>query len=113
MKDELIPLHDILREIDILESIRARSTLEVFEASAVDTRAASYAILIISEAVRRVPDDWLREYKDVPWHAVRAIGNKLRHEYQRVSPVILWDVIDLHADGLRIAIDDMIAKRTA
>jgi uncharacterized protein with HEPN domain len=113
MQDELIPLHDILREIAVLQSIRTRSTLEAFKASAVDTRAASYSILVISEAVRRVPDDWLRDYEDIPWHAVRTIGNKLRHEYQRVSPIILWDVMDVHADALRRAIEDMIVKRSS
>jgi len=107
MKDALIPLHDVLREIDFLQSIRNRETFESFKSSGSDVRAASYAVLVISEAVRRIPDDWLAEHPDIPWHAVRTIGNKLRHEYQRVSEVILWGIIAEHTDTLKAAIEAM------
>lgn len=107
MKDELIPLHDILTEIAFLHSVRDRATLETFKASSADLRAA-YSIMIISEAVRRISDDWLAGHPEVPWHAIRAIGNKLRHEYQRVSESILWGIITTHSDVLKPAIADMI-----
>ncbi len=85
MKDTLIPLHDILREIEFLNSLRDRTTFESFKSSSTDVRAASYSILIISEAARRIPDEWIAEFPNTPWHAIRAIGNELRHEYQRIS----------------------------
>ena len=55
MKSGIIALRDILREIEFLHSIRDRQTYENFKVSATDVRAASYSIMIISEAVRRVP----------------------------------------------------------
>ena len=97
MKDALIPLHDILKEIEFLHSIRDRATFDQFKASSSDVRAASYSIMVISEAVRRIPQDWLDEQPATTWHAIRAIGNKLRHEYQRISDIILWGVITTHA----------------
>jgi uncharacterized protein with HEPN domain len=112
MKDELIPLHDILTEIAFLHSLCARSTFDSFKASAADVRAASYSIMVISEAVRRIPGDWLSAHPDVPWHAIRAIGNKLRHEYQRVSDVILWGIISSHGEILEAAVDRMLAERS-
>jgi uncharacterized protein with HEPN domain len=110
MKEDLIPLHDILQEIAFLHSIRDRSTFEEFKANSADVRAAAYAILVISEAVRRIPEPWLAEYPETPWHAIRTIGNKLRHEYQRVSDIILWGIIARHAAELKATIDDMLAK---
>jgi uncharacterized protein with HEPN domain len=112
MKDELIALHDILAEIAFLESVRDRSTFETFRASSLDVRAASYSIMVISEAVRRIPDAWLSHHPDVPWHAIRTIGNKLRHEYQRVSDIILWGIISTHAGVLKAAIAEMLAARS-
>lgn len=110
MKDALIPLHDILREIAFLQSIRDRESFESFKASSADVRAASYSVLVISEAVRRIPDDWTAEHPKTPWHAIRTIGNKLRHEYQRVSEVILWGIITEHAATLKATIEAMLAK---
>ncbi|KAB2912596.1 MAG: DUF86 domain-containing protein [Hyphomicrobiaceae bacterium] len=110
MKDDLIPLRDILKEIEFLHSIRDRSTFEAFKSNSADVRAASYSIMVISEAVRRIPDDWLAAYPGTPWHAIRTIGNKLRHEYQRVSDVILWGIISSQADQLKATIEDMLAK---
>jgi uncharacterized protein with HEPN domain len=110
MKDDLIPLYDILKEIEFLHSVRDRTTFEGFRASAADVRAASYSIMVISEAVRRIPDDWLAAYPHTPWHAIRAIGNKRRHEYQRVSEVILWGIIATHAAGSKATVEAMLAK---
>lgn len=112
MKDELIPLHDILKEIAFLHSIRGRTTFERFRSSPADVRAASYSILVISEAARRIPDSWLADYPETPWHAVRAIGNKLRHEYQGISETLVWGIVSRHADGLKSAIEDMLAKHS-
>jgi len=111
MKDKLIALHDILNEISFLQSIRLRHNFETFKESSTDVRAASYSIMIISEAVRRVPEAWLAEHPETPWHAIRAIGNKLRHEYQRVSEFILWDIISGSSDRLESAIKMILEKQ--
>ena len=97
MKDARIPLRDMLKEIEFLHSVRDRHTFENFKASSSDVWAASFSILVISEAVRRIPDQWSAAYPDTPWHAIRTIGNKLRHEYQHISEIILWGIISIHA----------------
>ncbi len=110
MKNDLIPLHDILEEIAFLHSIRDRTDFAGFKASPTDVRAACYAILVISEAVRRIQEAWLDEHPETPWHAIRTIGNKLRHEYQLVSEVIVWGVISTHAAILKTTVEAMLAK---
>lgn len=112
MKDALIPLHDILKEIEFLHSIRDRTTFDAFKVNSADVRAASYSIMVISEAVRRIPDDWLAAHPETPWHAIRTIGNKLRHEYQRVSDVILWGILTTHADTLKATIEKLLAEHS-
>ena len=47
-----------------------------------------------------------------PWHAIRGIGNKLRHEYQKISEIILWKIIAIHSDGLKATIDEMIVRHS-
>ncbi len=110
MKVLVARLNDILTEIDFLETLRARSDFASFRSSSGDVRAAAYSILIISEAVRAIPDDHFSNHPDIPWHAIRAIGNKLRHKYQRVSEVILWGIIDDQTAPLKAAIAEMISQ---
>lgn len=110
MKDEAIPLRDILKECEFLQEVRARSTLESFQLASADVRAVAYSVIVISEAVRRLPDQWLNEYPDTPWAAIRAIGNKLRHEYHRVSDIILWGIVATHAPTLRATVQQMLEK---
>jgi uncharacterized protein with HEPN domain len=50
-----------------LHEIAARMTLQVFRSDPITRRAAAYAIQTISEAVRRIPDDWLADFPSEPW----------------------------------------------
>ena len=46
---------------------------------------------IISEASRHIPLDVKARYPEVPWPDVAAIGNILRHVYDRVDLRVLWE----------------------
>jgi uncharacterized protein with HEPN domain len=80
-KDPVVAIRDCLSEIAILHEIAARMTLAGFQRDPIARRAAAYAIQTISEAVRRIPDAWLADYSTEPWAQIRAIGNRIRHEY--------------------------------
>ena len=68
----------------------ARITLQSFRNDPIARRAAAYAIQTISEAVRRIPDDWLADFPTEPWSQIRQIGNRIRHEYFAVDDAIRW-----------------------
>jgi len=55
----------------------------------------------------------LGRHPGVPWHKVRAIGNVLRHEYHRIAPKVIWDVIAVELDPLEAALIAEFAKRPA
>jgi uncharacterized protein with HEPN domain len=59
----------------------------------------------VSEAVRHIPDAERVKHKDVPWRNIITIGNKLRHEYQRVDPDIIWEIAQVHLPALRPVIE--------
>jgi uncharacterized protein with HEPN domain len=88
-KDPVVAIRDCLSEIAILHEIAARMTLAGFHRDPIARRAAAYAIQTISEAVRRIPDAWLADYPTEPWAQIRAIGNRIRHEYYRLDDAIL------------------------
>src|SRR6266540_7448179 len=92
-KDPTVAVWDCLAEIAVLHEIAARVTLETFKSDPIVRRAAAYAIQLISEAVRRLPDDWLADFPTEPWGQIKGIGNRIRHEYFRLDDAILWEVI--------------------
>ena len=91
--DPVIAIRDVLREIEFLESQADMMDFAQFEKSAQAVRAAAYSVQIISEAVRHVPEEWLADYPEQPWQQILGIGNKIRHEYFRLSDAILWQVM--------------------
>lgn len=48
---------------------------------------------VLSEASRRIPHGLKTGEPDVDWTGLASLGNVLRHEYQRVDPVLLWTLL--------------------
>ena len=109
-KDPTIAVRDCLTEIAILREIAARMTLQSFTNDPIARRAAAYSIQTISEAVRRIPDDWLGDFPTEPWSQIRQIGNRIRHEYFAVDDAILWEIMTTDLPGLESVMESMLAR---
>jgi len=109
-KDPIIAIRDCLSEIAILHDLAGRMTLATLRTDPVARRAAAYAIQTISEAVRRIPDAWLADYPSEPWAQIRAIGNRIRHEYYRLDDAILWQIMTVDAASLKTVMETMLAR---
>lgn len=83
----------IKHELDWMIDRYAGMDYASFEKSIPDVRAVERGLLIISEAVKTLPPEMLLPYAHVDWRAVRSIGNVLRHEYERVVPSRLWEIL--------------------
>ena len=70
--------------------------------------ATERLILNISEATRRIPESEKVKAPDVPWQALADIGNRLRHDYDAVDPVIIRGILEgPHLGQLAAALDKM------
>jgi uncharacterized protein with HEPN domain len=63
---------------------------------------------IISEAARHIPEDYRALTPDLPWRRIAAIGNLLRHEYQRADCAAIWNIVIDHLPQLAEAIGRLI-----
>jgi uncharacterized protein with HEPN domain len=88
-------------------------TLESFKSDPIAKHAAAYAIQIISEAVRQIPDDWLADYPTEPWAQIKGIGNRIRHEYFRLDDTILWQVITLDSHALKTVMQALLERHAS
>jgi uncharacterized protein with HEPN domain len=68
-------------------------------------RTVERAVQIISEAVRTLPREIMARYPEVEWPKIAGIGNILRHEYERVDPMIMWDIATITSTRLEALSD--------
>jgi uncharacterized protein with HEPN domain len=101
-------LQDILDSIAIVSDAIVGHDLASFTRDRVLRLAVERAIEIVSEAVRHIPQERRDAYPDMPWRNIMAIGNKLRHEYHRIDPDIIWEIAHKHLNELRPVIEEII-----
>lgn len=80
-----------------------------FERAWVIQRAVERGLEIISEASRHLPATAQAAHPEVPWRQVAGIGNILRHDYQRVEPRLIWNLLDAHLPVLEGAVSAILA----
>lgn len=109
-RDPLIAVRDVLGEIKVLQGIAQRMTLVSFKADPIASHATAYAVRIISEAVRHIPDHWLAEHPTEPWAHIKGIGNRIRHEYFRLDDAILWEIITTRGHDLKTVMQALLDR---
>jgi uncharacterized protein with HEPN domain len=72
--------------------------------------AVERCIEIVSEASRHIPENSKSDYADLPWYEIAAIGNLLRHHYERVDDFIMWKIATRSLPELRPVIVAMIGR---
>lgn len=63
---------------------------------------------IIGEAVRSVPADLRRKYKQIDWNRIAGMRDKLVHHYFGVNWEILWDVVKAKLPALQIQVQEIL-----
>lgn len=66
-------------------------------------RAIERCFQIISEAARKMGAEAELFCPGMPWHDIRGMGNRLRHEYDAIDRDILLQALDTDLPALRTA----------
>jgi uncharacterized protein with HEPN domain len=97
----------ILEEITFLQAHILVMGYDKFKSDPVAFRAATFAIQCVSEASRNLPSELTDKFPDIRWRDIRGIGNHTRHEYSKLLPFLIWDVIAVHLDALELAMREL------
>jgi uncharacterized protein with HEPN domain len=103
-------LRDMLREIDLIADMIEGIDPSAYSRDKKLRRAVERCVEIVSEASRRLPAGLKEAHPDQPWPEIAAIGNLLRHEYQRVDDLIMWKIASQSLPALRPVIADMLKR---
>jgi uncharacterized protein with HEPN domain len=103
----LLRLTDIREAIQGITALTTDGSYEAFVRDWGKQRAAERGLEIISEA-SHIPDDRKAAAPNIPWRQIAAIGNLLRHEYQRADSLLVWNIVIEHLPRLAAAVNQMI-----
>lgn len=103
-KSPRVRLQHIRDEIEsILATVHGLTSEEILSDYR-NRRTTERAIQIISEAAKELPAELRAQEPAIPWKDIIGIGNLLRHEYHRISPQVLEDILHQHLPALRPAV---------
>jgi uncharacterized protein with HEPN domain len=93
-KDPIQRFADILENIILIEEFTRGMDLNAYQEDLKTRNATERCMERISEAAKKLGEVAEQLCPNVPWPNVRALGNFLRHEYDRVDPGRVWVMIE-------------------
>jgi uncharacterized protein with HEPN domain len=102
-KDYRLYLNHVLYAIDILERIKVEDGFKDFDVDPILQSSAAYQLIIIGEAINAIPSEVLSKEDEVPWDAIRAMRNRLAHEYYSIDYKIVQTIMSDEVDILKRA----------
>jgi uncharacterized protein with HEPN domain len=103
-----IRLEDILENVDGVVELVVGLSFADYQANFGLRRAVERCVEIVSEASRHIPDEIKEKHPNAYWPEIRAIGNLLRHQYQRVDDLVMWRIATIYFPELRKVVADML-----
>ena len=99
-RSPIAALMDIVDAIDRVREALRQTTAEQFEKDWKLQWIVERGVEIVSEASRRLPDDFKVSHPEIPWRKVAGVGNVLRHDYNEIASSIIWNVAQSELDLL-------------
>ena len=103
-------LEDIIENVQAIQRYVAGMDLAAFEEDQKTCDAVEPCLERISEAAAKLGEVAPTLMPDQPWHKIRALGNRLRHEYDAIRASRLWDIVQVDLPGLCAACKDVLQR---
>jgi len=103
-------LRDIIENIDAIRDFTSAMDIEMFVSSRRTIYAVTRALEIISEASRRLPEDFKSRHPALDWAAIAAAVNVYRHEYETVDDALVWRTVQHSLGELDTAVRSKLER---
>lgn len=94
-------LNDIRHHIELASAFIAGMDYEAFKDDTLRLYAVTRCLEIISEASRRLPDQFKARHPSIEWREMAAAGNIYRHEYEDVAARRVWQTLTVSLPPLQ------------
>lgn len=107
---DLIYLGDILDSIGRIESYTAGVGKESFLENFMMQDALMRQIEIIGEASNSISNDFREKHATLPWSQMRAIRNKIVHDYRGINLHVIWETVQNDLPALKKQIQKILGE---
>ena len=107
-KDFKVYLDDMINAIDEAEKSTKNVSFEAFASNYEKINSVAYNVLIIGEAVDKIPQSVQDNNPQIPWRILNDIRNKHIHEYHTVKPDKLWKMAKLSLPKIKTMLEDLL-----
>lgn len=101
-------LIDIREAVDHIRSFVEGLDFDDFDANAIVKHAVLHNLMVIGEAVSKLPESIKEKHPAIPWREVKGFRNYVVHEYFGLDTGIIWQVIQVDLTPLRDEIGRII-----
>ena len=105
-------LEHILTAIECVEDYIKGLDEEHLIADRLRLHATIYNVQIIGEAVYKLTKEFKALHPETPWAIIEKMRHILVHDYFRINPDVLWDVVIKDIPPLKAQIKQYIAEAT-
>jgi uncharacterized protein with HEPN domain len=105
-----VRLSDMLSAIDDGIEITSGLSFDDYMTRSIVRRALERCVEIVSEASRHIPPELKDQHPNAYWQEIKAVGNLLRHEYQRVDDLIMWRIETKYFPELRQVVATLLRQ---
>ena len=70
--------------------------------------AVMHQIEVIGEASNNVSDEFQEKHSELPWMQMRAIRNKIVHDYRELNLDVIWDTARNDLPALKTQIQKLL-----
>jgi uncharacterized protein with HEPN domain len=102
-------MRHILTAIEDIHLMLSDRSLAEFASDRIARMAVERSFEIMSEASRYIPSDLKEAEKDIDWQKLADLGNRLRHAYHRIDPIILWNIAENDLGPLKRFVERIVA----
>jgi uncharacterized protein with HEPN domain len=109
-KIDLTYIGDVLDAIKRIESYLHEVDKEDFLKNHMMQDAVMHQIEIIGEASNNVSDEFQERHPELPWVFMRAVRNKIAHDYREINLNIIWDTAKNDLPPLKKQVRKLLAE---
>jgi uncharacterized protein with HEPN domain len=109
-KDVTVFIKHILQSINLIECYTSQISREDFIKSSQVQDAIMRRLEIIGEATKNIPEDFRKEYPDIPWREIAGMRDILIHNYFGVDLDLTWTTVKENLPDLKYKLSYIIDR---
>ncbi len=92
-KDDLYYIQKVLDDLTFLISHTKGISKESFSNNEILQDSVMFRFIQISEHIKKLTTEFKIEHKNIPWHSILGLRNRIVHEYGNVDITIVYQTI--------------------